>query len=236
MSENRASRLKVAGILAAANNPTDEESDFIGSLKMKDDKQSLHVSLIEVAKELRLLKKEVNLLGKNNAFFSKVSGVLGVVASTLDQLANKPDVPLLPLSPFHHFRNSEPDQCPLTTRASDFFSWELEKGMAGSLEPKLVALPLYLDFGMFCVNAKVFDLVHITSFNKDDIESRRIDSLDENDKGTACGKTKKKTIGSVIEEKEWKIMVEKIPRYWVAIRDEWFIPPDSTKYLSLIHI
>ena len=125
--------------------------------------------------------------------------------------------PLLPLVPFERSRDSPHDGCPLNTRATDFFCWDLAKGRFKSEDPdtrSLVALPLYLDFGMFCVNARLAAEIGIIR-------------LADADKRTSSEPT---TLNS-LERDIWLKLLTKTPRFWANIdrkNTSWFAPPKAS--------
>lgn len=127
--------------------------------------------------------------------------------------------PLLKLAAFeHHTMGSQ-----VNTHQSDFWSWEIGKAMqvkvkkpgngprpegaAGDIETALLAVPNYMDFGMFCVNTGC--------------PTKLPGPEDQNKSDEARVKA---------QMNEWAGLVQQIPRCWVA-RDKagWFEAPDASQ-------
>jgi len=115
-------------------------------------------------------------------------------------------LPLLPLSPFLDPHREDADDPPrlLHTRHSDFWTWDLDKAKmeeqpCTTTSRKLVALPLYVDYGIFCVNTEI---------------ARKIPGFPANG-----------SEGGIPTREDWKKILKKLPRNWVERKGEWFAAP-----------
>ena len=84
---------------------------------------------------------------------------------------------LLHLEPF----DREVDNNPLQTRLNDFWVWEIYKGLDQS--EKAIALPLYLDFGMLCLNVEIAQKIKGLNTHSDwdgyDLRLMSVDTTDD---------------------------------------------------------
>lgn len=125
--------------------------------------------------------------------------------------------PLLDLSVFRSADTTS--NHPLNTKADDFWIWDIDKCKLKQKEKhQLVALPLYADYGIMCINDR---LAYSVLGNK----WERI--------------LMQKPLRSQ-ETGHWKELVTKLPKYWACRNQDWFDEPGNevskkSTFVNLMH-